>query len=321
VIGVDLGGSNLRLACFGEDGRIPIKTHREPIGDQRDPMTLVERLAGMIGYLSQLVPWTSGRMPVGVGIAAMLSDRLGTVANSPHLRWRNIPFGQLLAARLGPNFTLGVYNDVNAITWGECLAGAGQGFADVLAVFVGTGIGAGIIANGRLIDGASNCAGELGHVKVAWGDVAAPCACGGRGCVEAYVGGSYVEQRILDELASRDSLAIQLAGGRDRVTPSHVDRAAAEGDEWALGLWTELAPLLAVALGNTLAILNPARLILGGGLLSRTPTLYQQVVTSLTLVAPAASMLPLSIAQAELGDDAGLVGAARLAASGVGLLP
>jgi glucokinase len=179
-----------------------------------------------------------------------------------------------------------------------------------------------VISGGQLVEGVSNCAGEIGHVKVRWDDEAARCACGQRGCVEAYVGGSYVLARIKRELtAGVKSQAIALAGGVEHVTPGHVDQAAGEGDPWALNLWTELAPLLAVSLGNAIAVLNPERLILGGGFLGRAPTLFAQVTTALLLAAPVASTEFLSIVSAELEDDAGLVGSAALAASGVSLVP
>jgi glucokinase len=317
IIGVDLGGSNLRAASYREGAALA--HYREPVGEPRDPETIVERVARVIEQLAgsaELVP-----IPVGVGIAAILRDRAGTVANSPHLRWREVAFGQLLARRLGRRFRLGVYNDANAIVWGEAVAGAARGCRDVLGVYVGTGIGGGVIAGGQLVEGTSNCAGEIGHVKVRWGDDAAPCACGQRGCVEAYVGGSYVERRIAEQLAAGAcSAAVMLAGGREHVNPSHVDLAAADGDSWALALWTALAPLLAVALANAIAVLNPERLVLGGGLLARCPTLYQLVITALEIAAPAASLAPLSITLAELGDEAGLVGAARLAESGVSIV-
>ena len=318
-IGIDLGGSNLRAAVFHDDGdAAPEDSRREPVGDERSPAAIVERVARAA---EQFLIASDAPIAVGVGIAAMLRDRKGTVANSPHLRWRDVPFGTLLAARLGPRFEVGVYNDVNAITWGEAVAGAARGCRDVLAVYVGTGIGGGVISNGQLVEGATNCAGEIGHVKVRWDDAAAPCACGSRGCVEAYVGGSYVARRIAAELAGGTrSSAVQLAGGIARVTPSHVDQAAADGDDWALGLWSELAPLLAVALGNAVTLLNCERLVLGGGLLSRTPTLYDLVTTALLPAVPSAALEPLEIVPAELGDDAGLVGAARLASSGVSLI-
>src|SRR5512140_2938468 len=263
-IGVDLGGSNLRAAAFRDgdgdgDGATPFEIHKEAVGDDRAPDAIVERVARTI---EGLAGGSAGPIAVGVGWAALRRDRRGTVANSPHLRWRDVPFGELLHRRLGARYQLGVYNDVNAITWGEAVAGAARGCRDVLAVYVGTGIGSGLIAGGQLVEGASNCAGELGHTKVRWDDAAAPCMCGGRGCVEAYVGGSYLVARIRRELANPrlDTTVRERAGGSiDAVTPSHVDAAALDGDEWALGRWTELA----VALGNALAILNSQRLILG----------------------------------------------------------
>jgi glucokinase len=280
-IGIDLGGSNLRAAVFAEgDGATPLEVRKEAVGDDRAPDVIVERVARVI---ERLAGGAAGPVTVGVGLAALLRDRRGTVASSPHLRWRDVPFGELLRSRLGARYRIGVYNDVNAITWGEAVAGAARGCRDVLAVYVGTGIGGGLIVGGQLVDGASNCAGEIGHTKVRWDDQAAPCMCGGRGCVEAYVG-------------------------------------ALDGEAWALGLWTELATLLAVAVGNALAILNSQRLILGGGLLGRTPALREMVGIDLMLVAPPASLEPLTIAVAELGDEAGLVGAARLARDGVSIL-
>jgi glucokinase len=320
-IGIDLGGSNLRAAAFADgDGATPAAIHKEAVGADRAPAAIVERVARAIEALAAGEP---GPVAVGVGLAALLRDRRGTVANSPHLRWRDVPFGELLGRRLGARYQLGVYNDVNAITWGEAVAGAARGCRDVLAVYVGTGIGAGVIAGGQLVEGASNCAGELGHTKVRWDADAAPCLCGGRGCVEAYVGGSYVVARIHRELADpgRKTTVIERAGGSiDAVTPSHVDAAALDGDAWANGLWAELAMLLGVALGNALAILNSERLILGGGLLGRTPGLRAMTEAAVLRVAPEASVEPLTIVVAELGDDAGLVGAARLARDGVSIL-
>jgi glucokinase len=315
-IGIDLGGSNLRIAVVG-DGAALGATHKEETGEPRDPETIVERCA----KLCEALAGEERGISVGIGLAAMLRDRQGTVANSPHLRWRDVPFGKLLAHRLGSRFTLGVYNDVNAIVYGEAVAGAARGRRDVLGVYVGTGIGAGLIVDGKLVEGATNCAGELGHTKVRWDDSAEPCACGSRGCVEAYCGGSYIQRRIVQELAAgARSSAVALAGGIEHINAGHVDQAAAEGDDWALGLWTELAPLLAVALGNAVAVLNPETLLLGGGLLSRTPTLYNLVVTTLMIAGNAPSLEPLRIVEAELGDDAGIVGAAHLAAAGVSII-
>jgi glucokinase len=296
-IGIDLGGSNLRAAVVG-DGAALLAQHREPVGEPRDPETIAERIAQIVRNLAGDDPDVS----VGVGIAAMLRDREGTVANSPHLRWRDVPFGHVLRGRLGERYRIAITNDLNAIVYGEAIAGAARGCRDVLGVYVGTGIGAGLIANGDLVEGVSNCAGELGHMKVRWDDKAAPCDCGSRGCIEAYAGGSYLDRRVA---AQR---------GRTNITLSDVDTAAAAGEDWALTLWTETATLLAVTLGNAVALLNPERLILGGGVLTRCPTLYGLVETMLEVAGNSASLERLSVVPAALGDDAGLVGAAHLAA-------
>jgi glucokinase len=315
-IGIDLGGTNLRVASIDDAGTL-VEAHKEPVGEPRDPATIVERCALAIEKLAGSAP----AVTVGIGLAAMLRDRQGTVANSPHLRWRDVPFGTLLAQRLGSRFALGVYNDVNAIVYGEAVAGAARNCRDVLGVFVGTGIGGGLIVNGALVEGTSNCAGEIGHTKIRWDDDAAPCACGSRGCIEAYVGGTYVQSRIRRELASgATSSAVALAGGVEHLTPGHIDQAAADGDEYALGLWTELAPLLAITLGNAVAVLNPERLVLGGGMLGRCPTLYQLVETMLPVAGNAATLEPLSVELAQLGDDAGIIGSAHLAASGISII-
>jgi len=323
AIGIDLGGTNLRAGALRAEGGALEASHRELIGEDRAAGALVDRIAGVVERLAGSAAGggpgaNDAPVPVGIGVAAMLRDPRGTVARSPHLGWRDVPFGRLMRERLGPRFAVGVYNDVNAVTWGEAVAGAARGCRDVLAVYVGTGIGGGVIAGGALLDGATCCAGEIGHVKVRWDDSAAPCNCGGRGCVEAYVGGSYLDRRIRREVAAERARtqAIRIAGAPDRVNAAHVDQAAAEGDEWALALWRELAPMLAVTLANALAVLNSERLVLGGGLLSRTPTLVSMVDSALRIVAPPPILEPLTVAMAELGDDAGVVGAARLAAAG-----
>lgn len=337
VVGVDLGGSNLRVAVYRELGAAaaaccangqalaqePAAVVRHPVGEDRRMETIVDRIVGMVNEVLGAVGVSRvAVVPVGVGVAAMLSDRRGTVANSPHLGWRNLAFGPALAKRLGPARPVGVYNDVNAVAYGEFGVGAGAGSRDMLCVYIGTGVGGGLVMNGQLIEGATNCAGEIGHVKVAWNEDAARCNCGGRGCVEAYVGGSYVQSRIRRELTNgARSLAIDLAGGdASAVNPGHVDAAAAEGDPWALALWTELAPLLAVAMGNAITLVNPDRVVLGGGMFGRTPTLRDQALLALSLVTPPALLDPVDIVMAALGDDAGLVGSALLADAGVSLI-
>lgn len=311
--GIDLGGTNLRAAIFGDDPTQPLARHKEPVGDERSPEAIAERLAAAVAQLAEQAGADSD-VPVGIGLAAMLGKGNGMVANSPHLRWRDLAFGPLLDAALGQQRWV-LYNDVDAITYGEYKAGAAQGNDDTLAVFVGTGIGAGVIANGQLVRGANSCAGEIGHVKIAFGDDALPCACGSRGCIEAYAGGNYVQRRARRELtAGARSAAVDLAGGDPtQVTPAHLDAAASDGDEYALDLFDELAPMLGGVLANVCTVLNPGCLILGGGMMSRTPLFREHVITAFEVAINPPALAGLTIADAALGDDAGLVGSALLA--------
>jgi glucokinase len=311
AVGIDLGGTNIRLAVYADAAAAPLVQRREEVGDERAPELLVDRLCRMITAAVRDAGVDAPGVPVGIGIAAMMRGTDGVVARSPHLGWLDVPFGQLMRERLGPDYPLVVDNDVNMITHGEWRAGAGVGVQDLLAVYVGTGVGAGLIADGRLVTGASGCAAELGHVKVVLGDDARACACGSRGCVEAYVGGTYLQQRARTELAGRArSSATMLAGGAANVTPGHLDQAAASGDGYALELYAEVAPLLGVALANAVTTLNPARLILGGGVLSRTPILREHVLTAFDIATNPPARDAVTVVDAALGDDAGLVGSA-----------
>jgi glucokinase len=306
IVGVDLGGTNLRMAVFERGERIA--EHKERVGTERDPESLADRIAG---YVRDASP---AGAPVGIGIAAMLRDHDGVVNLAPNLEWSDVPFGALVRERL-PGRTIGVYNDVNAITYGEWACGAGRGVDNLIAVYVGTGIGGGIIAHGQLVTGAHNACAEIGHTKVVVGPTARPCNCGLRGCVEAYAGGTYLLHRVRSELgAGQSSLAAELAGDSAAVTPAHVDEAARRGDPYAVHLWEEVAPLLGAALANFCTLLNPEVLVLGGGVIEHAPELHRRTIESCwALINPPAGE-GLRIVGAALGDDAGIIGASLLVA-------
>ena len=344
AIGFDLGGTNFRAALFSglnairqgrTDELIPLAKFEEPIGPQRSPRQLAARVATVVHLLEQQANLQTTH--VGVGFAGMLAADQSTVVNAPHYQnqgnsrgnganqWENVNFGRLLNDALLPSspsaatetsYSVRLYNDVNAITVAECMAGAGIGMSDVLTVFVGTGIGSGLIQNGTLIQGASGCAAELGHCKVVLDQHARPCACGMRGCIEAYVGGAYLARRAQAELrGGARSLAPSIAGGIESIMPSHLDQAAARGDDYALELFAEIAPLLGAAIANALTLINPALLILGGGMLSRMPVFQQHVMTTIDVAINPPAGSGLKICSALLGENAGPLGAALLASS------
>jgi glucokinase len=331
VVGVDLGGTNVRLALYRDlreahaerlarPGQIiapPVYKlmHREQVGDERDAASVAIRLAAGIERLLADAGVSDELVPVGVGIAAMLRGFDGDVANSPNLGWRDEPFGRMLADALGPRRPVRLYNDVNAIVYGEYGYGAGVGAADVLGVFMGTGIGGGLVAEGRLIEGASNCSVEIGHVKVDLRPNAPLCGCGGRGCLEAFAGGRNLQDRLREELAAgQPSVILGLAGSVELVTPGDLDQAAAQDDAYALAMYDDLVPKIASSLANAVFVLNPSRLILGGGMLMRMPVLRRRIIEDVPRYLTKAQIEPLTIVETLLGEDAGLLGSALLAA-------
>ena len=333
ALGIDLGGTNMRAAVFrglraaAEASRgsqataevaaavRPVAERREQVGDDRALESILERIHALATGLLEEAGCAGQPVPVGVGFAGMLRGTSGVVAHSPHLGWRDTPFGDLLRDRLGGKHRVVIENDVNAITWGEFLLGAGRGATDILAVYVGTGIGGGAVAGGRLLRGGSGCAVEIGHTKVVIDDSARPCACGLKGCIEAYAGGIFIQRRIRAELGGGGarSAAVAMAGTADQLNPGHIDAAAAEGDDYALALWGEIGPLLGVALANAVTLFNPQRLILGGGVLSRTPVLREHAAAALEVAMNPPARDTVTVEDAQLGDDAGLVGSALLA--------
>ena len=332
VIGIDLGGTNLRAALYRGLGAAaekaasaplsaeeevvlrPVAERREKVGDQRGAERMVERMGALVDALLEEAGVRGQVVPVGIGLAGMLRGTSGIVAQSPHLGWKNVSLGDMMRSRLGERHPVVVENDVNAITWGEFVLGAGRDVPDILAVYIGTGIGGGAVCDGRLLRGGTGCAVEIGHTKVVYDDSARQCACGLKGCVEAYAGGEPLQRRARAELAGgARSAAVGIAGSPEAVNPGHLDAAAAEGDEYALNLWLEIGPLVGVALANAVTLFNPNRLILGGGVLSRTPVLKEHVIAALEVAINPPAQEDLAVENAALGDDAGLVGSALLA--------
>ncbi|HJZ88656.1 MAG TPA: ROK family protein [Polyangia bacterium] len=312
AVGVDLGGTHLRAALVETSAERPTPLHEErlPTGEDRVPERVADLIASAVGRVC-----TRAEGPVagvGIGIAAMLRGQSGVVANAPNLGWREVDFRSLVRARLGQRVEL--YNDLKAIAWGEHRYGAGKGAPNVVCVYFGTGIGGGIVVGGELYYGAGNLAGEIGHTKVVTGGAARLCGCGQHGCIEAYAGGANLAARVRAELAAgAQSQALAFAGGEvAKVHPGHVDQAARAGDPYARRLWTEIAPLIGMALANACTLFNPNRLILGGGMWEGTPELRRLSEATLPELINAPTQETLTVCETSLGDLAGMLGAADL---------
>jgi glucokinase len=319
AVGVDLGGTNARVALVDvERGALVGEEAKQPLVD-RAPAAV----ADLITDLVRAVDPRGERVGVGVGIAAMLRGWTGVVVNAPNLGWREVDFRSLLRDRVGTRTEL--YNDLNAIAYGEATYGGARGVRDVLFCFVGTGVGAGLVLDGNLYSGATHLAGEFGHTKVVPHDAPGVrrCGCGQLGCLEAYASGRNIQARAQEELKAlmaagqpRPSLAIELAPGLEHVHAGHLDHAARLGDAYADRLWNEVARYLGMALANAVTLLNPTRLVMGGGVWQGAPELARRSLKWLHESANAPSLEGFSAPDSTLGDIAGVLGAAALISAG-----
>ncbi|HVP69460.1 MAG TPA: ROK family protein [Anaeromyxobacteraceae bacterium] len=315
ALGIDLGGTNVRAALVDrETGRVLSLAKRALAGHAPEEVAAaVAKAARSAAGARELASFTRA----GAGVAGQVLGKSGLVLNAPNLGWRDVAFGEMLGRALG--MPVRIVNDLSAAAWGESRFGAAKGARDALVVFVGTGVGSGIVLGGRLQEGARGVAGEIGHVKVRPprpGEPPRPCGCGAVGCLEAYAGGARIAARVREEIGRGGATRIaELAGGDlAAVTASAVERAAAADDEYARELWAEVGELLGTAVANAVTILNPARLVLGGGVLRSSPSLRAIVVERVAAAASRSAAAELAIAAAELGDEAGVVGAALLGA-------
>ena len=312
--GIDIGGTNLRCGIISGEGgtvkismSVPLDKSLNGAGRQIDFV-----IHNIKQFLSANGKY--GVKSIGVGIAGQIDDKTGSVLFSPNLNWRDVPIKKILEKETG----LGAYitNDLTAITYGEWKSGSGKGEDNIICIFAGTGIGSGIVINGSLYTGCSNAAGEIGHITVVSGG--RKCACGNSGCLEAYAGGLGIAN-IARERAAADNKSfeniINAAGGSiERISAETVAQVYQTEDKNAAALIKETGRYLSDGVISVVNLLNPCVIILGGGVIDGIPDLFDIVKSEVDGRALKASVLSLRILRAALGKDAGIIGAAGLAA-------
>lgn len=311
AIGVDLGGTKIAVALVDDKGRKQQQL-RIPTDVEGGPAAVTQQI---VDAVKNVLKNNAGFSPVGVGVgvAGQIAAEKGVVRFAPNLNWREEPLQDNLRQAL--EMPVVITNDVRAITWGEWLFGAGRGCNDLICMFVGTGIGGGIVSGGRILNGCGNTAGEIGHLTV---ELHGPqCTCGNRGCMEALAGGWGIARQAqeavtLEPEATRKLLA--MAGGKaEEITAEMVAKAHHAGDALAGKLVDAAAEALIAGCVGLINAFNPCRLIVGGGVLDGLPELLQRLEAGLRKRALAAATEVLTVVLAELGDDAGVIGAAALA--------
>lgn len=308
-IGIDLGGTKIYGVVL-HDGSVAREAKRKtPV--RGGPMGVVDAIADVVSQLGG----TDGVAGLGIGAPGAV-DALGVVQRAPNLPGWDQPFplGEAVSESLG-GLPVAVDNDVNVGTLAELRLGAGQGSADLLGIFVGTGVGGAVVLDGQLRRGPTGVAGELGHVVVRQGG--RRCGCGGRGHLEAYAGRWGMEKRAR-RLASdgRDSFLVD-QGKKNRLTSSSFAKALAADDDVTVELLDEAVAALGTAIASCVALLDLDTVVVGGGLADRLgPDFVARVEKAareqLFLKDAALRVLP-----ATLGDQGGAMGAARVALESV----
>ena len=309
TVGVDLGGTKCLGVVVDDAGEI-VDELRVPT--PRGAEAIVDVLGDVAGELMGRKGAVAG---VGVGVPGLV-DATGALRFAPNLPGVvELPLAAPLAERLGVPVV--VENDASCAGWGEREAGAGRGRDHVLLVTLGTGIGGGIILDGRLFRGRNGFAGEIGHMVV--DPHGPPCVCGQRGCWERFASGSGLG-RLAREAAvgGRADRIVALAGGDpEHVKGEHVTAAAGEGDAEAVAVMRDFGWWVALGLANLANAFDPELFVLGGGLVEAGEVLLAPVRSAFTRLLDGADHRPdVGIVAAELGEHAGAIGAALLARRG-----
>jgi glucokinase len=309
-IGLDVGGSKIAAARVAVDGSIlaheRLPTPAQDMGRTLDAMVELARAV-----------MTEDVEAVGIGAAGLVESTTGVLVFSPNLAWRNVHLVEEVTGALG--LPAIADNDATVAAWGEYRFGAGRGRDHLLVVTVGTGIGGGIVTDGRIYRGAHGFAAEIGHIIVEPGGPL--CGCGNHGCWEQVAAGHAIERagREAAERDPRSGIARLAEGVPGGVSGSVVTRAAQDGDETARAILAEVGRRLGEGLAGLVNVLDPEVLVIGGGAISAGDLLLDPARRAFAEAVEAAEFRPpVPILAAELGNDAGVVGAAALALAELG---
>ena len=312
VLAVDLGGTKIMTAVVSASGRVLAGERCLTLADE-GPEAVIDRLFAALDDILRLENITPTQLGgISIAAAGAVDLKRGLITSSPHLPgWHDVPLKDMVRKKYRVNTYL--LNDASAAALGEHRFGAGRGVKNLVLLTVGTGIGGGIIINGRLYQGSSGVAGEIGHMTI---DVnGADCTCGHTGCLETFVSGPAIADGAKRRInRGEKSSLVELAGGKiEEITAEEVGAAAQGGDSLAQSVIAETGTYLGVGLKNVVNIFNPEMIIIGGSVARLGDRLLdpaRQVVkeTAFRLAARTVRIMP-----ARLGDEAGVLGAAVFA--------
>ena len=305
VIGLDLGGTYIKVGLVDEKGDI-IKKDQIPTKTEEGKKESV--LHQMEIAISSV--WKTGTSGIGIGTPGVV-DNQGMVFEAPNLpQWDNLPLKKIFEEKF--NIPVVVENDVNSITWGEYLFGAGKGCDTIICLTLGTGVGGGMVIHKKLFRGAKYSAAELGHISI---DYRGPkCKCGSIGCIERFVGRDYIIERAVKEIQNgKTTLIYELAGNKiENITPKIISNAYKQGDKIAENIWIDVGICLGAMLAGLVNTINPDRIVIGGGISHAGEILFQTIKQTIKERAFKILSQNIEVVPAGLSTDAGIISGAAL---------
>ena len=313
IVGVDLGGTSINVGVVPFDGSSVLAMRSSPTGAEKGPKHVVDRIIVMIreamadAVAEANIP-DGGIIGIGLGSPGPLDRASGTVIETPNLGWRNFPLRDLVSNAIGLPAELD--NDANAATIGEWWVGAARGCDTVIGVTLGTGIGGGIILDGKIFHGASDAAGEIGHMSI--DSTGRKCKCGNYGCLEAYASGPAIAARAVEGLMTGEEsvLASLVDGDMSRITAETVYEGIVAGDAYAKEVMRDTAKFLGSGIANLINILNPEIVVISGGVTRAGEQLLEPLRNEVRRRAFRPAFENCRIVTSELGSRAGVIGAA-----------
>ncbi len=313
VMGVDIGGTNLVVGAVVADGSRIVGLRTEPTGAAHGADNVIDRIVTMTTAAieeTRLADPDAVIDGVGIGSPGPLNRKTGVVILTPNLGWVDLP----VRDRIGTALSLPAWldNDANCAMAGEWWVGAARGARHAVTFTLGTGIGGGIVVDGRLLHGASDVAAEIGHITIETNG--RRCGCGNDGCLEAYASGPAIARRTIEAIkaGAESSIATLVGGALDRISAQIVYEAAGADDPLALEVVQDTAKYLGVGVANLINILNPEVVVICGGVTQAGDRLFTPLRREVTRRAFRPAVQACRIVPGLLPGTAGVVGAAKV---------
>ena len=309
-IGIDVGGTNVKIALVDGDGKI-IYSNSVPTYAQMGYEYTVNNIKQAIKDLMKETNTESKDIQgIGFDFPGQVDCKTGVVKNAPNIPgWVNVPIAQMIEDEF--HIPTRIDNDVRCAALGELKFGAGRGCENFVCITVGTGIGSGLVINGKVVRGAANAAGEIGHIKLQMED-GPLCGCGDSGCLEAFASGPSIVAMAQEYLKGGKSAKFRELAGDGEITPYIVAKAAEAGDPVAKRIFEKMGYYIGMGLTSVINLLNPEKIIIGGGVAECGELLLDPIRRTINDRAMKVQREAVEIVPAELGNSAGVIGASML---------